>query len=526
MNKRVFRAGVATMAVVAVGVSAAPVGAADSRLVAGTPQMSLAWGPCPADIATPYPHLTCVTLSVPLDYTRPFGKQISLTVSKAPARDPGKRRGTLIVTNGGPGGGWASVAGLVTKPDTNGVARIPGSVLDAYDVVGFDPRGVDHSTPVSCVDPSFWRGPLPDTESKAQWPQRWNMETEVAKSCATRSGELLPHLGTRNLARDMDRIRAGLGEQKISYLGKGYATYVASVYTQLFPDRIDRLILDGTFDTFPEQYFYEQTLAQARAYAGRREEYFSWISDYDNIFHLGATPAAVRQSWEAVMAELRRAPRGEVGSTEFTIVTLSALTSESSWEVLADAISDFVNRGDDTALLRQATGSVTAAAENSKAIAKAVACVDADSPRDRTTPEADFGAVQQEGSFIAGYMMFLRGACHSWPVQNEKRMAPTGAGLPRFLMVNNRRDATAPYAGALRMHRAYPTSVLVTPDSGKFSEVFNAQSAANPQVNRIAADYLLNGVLPDRDIDVPGHPLPVPTAGTTAVPGTDAESTD
>jgi pimeloyl-ACP methyl ester carboxylesterase len=469
-----------------------------------------AWGACPTDVAQSYPWLVCTTVTVPLNYARPNGQQLTIGVAKAPARDPAHRRGALVVTNGGPGGEWMARAGTLTKPDSSGTTRIPPAVLDAYDIVGFDVRGLAHSSALHCVPPQFWAAPRPDFDSPADRDTLWRQQGQLGAACGQQAGGLLPYLGTGDVARDLDRVRAALGETKISYLGMGYGTYLASVYTQLFPGRTDKLIFDGTDDTIPADYFYQRNLAFVPGYYQRREEFFDWAARYGTVFGLGTTGADVRRVWDSIAADLRRAPHGSVGPSEFITATLGILVGENLWTPFAQAMADYV-RGDDAGLVAFATPDVSAASENAMALTAAVECVDSPSPKDQATWERDFGAAQAGAPFIGWYAMWLTASCQSWPVSGRGRLAPDGSVLPPTLMVANVDDPSAPYAGQVRMHQAYPSSVLVSVTSGKFGEVFNRVDEVNPAVNRIATDYLLNGTLPARDVTVPGHALPDPT---------------
>jgi pimeloyl-ACP methyl ester carboxylesterase len=240
----------------------------------------LAFGPCPTDLTSLHPHLTCARLDVPLDYARPSGEKVSLLVSKAASPNPAKRRGVLLVNPGGPGGSGSEWAGRASKPNSAGSTRLPRSVLDAYDVIGMDPRGVAYSTPVSCVDGSYYTGPRPDpgaTGGRLQW---WAFVDGIAAGCGAKSPQLLPYVGTRNVARDMDEVRKGLGEEKISYVGSSYGTYLGAVYATLFPNRVDRMILDSAIDPTPDRMNYDNFLAQDISAETRRTHWFNWIAPF------------------------------------------------------------------------------------------------------------------------------------------------------------------------------------------------------------------------------------------------------
>jgi pimeloyl-ACP methyl ester carboxylesterase len=301
-----------------------------------------------------------------------------------------------------------------------------------------------------------------------------------------------------------------LGEQKLNYFGVRWGTYLATVYTTLFPGRMDRIILDSMFNSIPVDMGYQNSLAQIRPFYERRDEWFDWIARYDGVFHLGTTRADARKAWDYVAAELRRAPAGEVGPSEFILTTLGAIVGEGQWIPMAQAISDFVNKHDDTRLRALATPPVSPDLANGYA-ATGVSCLDSAWPTKRATYEANYGDLQAEAPFIGWYMMWLTAHCSNWPAPSATRIRPDGRGLPPFLIVANRNDPGAVYEDVVKLHQIYSSSRLVTAGGSQISETFNPVAERNPYVDQIAADYLVSGILPVRDVTVPGHPLPDPT---------------
>ena len=204
----------------------------------------ITWGACPAlaEGASRDPRLTCATVKVPLDYRNPGGGEIGVAVSKLPAAESGDRRGVLLLNPGGPASPGLDTPGAVAP-------TLPPSVPAAYDLIGFDPRGVGHSTPQSCGldDPSL-AGLFPYPAADGSITANVDHARTDAERCATNAGKELRHFTTANTARDMDRIRMGLGEEKISYWGQSYGTYLGAVYASLFPDRADRVVLEGNVD--------------------------------------------------------------------------------------------------------------------------------------------------------------------------------------------------------------------------------------------------------------------------------------
>ncbi|MEV8374857.1 alpha/beta hydrolase [Kribbella sp. NPDC056861] len=516
MRLRLALVATATLALIAPAVPAAATAA--PAVADGKHPRSLVFGACPEDIAGPFPALTCATLTVPLDYSRPRGATVSVLVTKHAARNPAKRLGSLLVNPGGPGGGGAVQAGTLTKPDATGFTRLEAGVLDAYDVIGFDPRGVWHSSPISCAAPDHFGPPQPDPDVKANRGELWSLWSSYAQGCTANNKEVLPHLGTVNVARDMDTIRAALGDQKLNYVGFSYGTYLGAVYGKLYPQRVGRMILDGNVDPTPKDMWYQAGLTQSAGLQKRFDEYYlPWVAKYDNVFHLGKDVATVRAAWTRTLTEFRTTPHGVVGGNELLGTAAGVMFSESGWIPFTQALSAYAVGGDDADLVDFATPSTSADAEEDNAIFNAVICADSKWSRNRATYEKDAAKLAKTSQF-AWYNIWASGsACQSWGFDSPGRVKITGAGLPGVLLYNTIGDPSTPYSGALKMHQALPTSVLVTEkNSGKHCVFANSRAAVNPAANAIGTKYLLTGELPSADTTVAGHPLPVPTPAATA----------
>ncbi|GAA0940057.1 alpha/beta hydrolase [Kribbella koreensis] len=520
MRLRVALVATATLALVA---PAVPSVAAAPAVAEGKHPQALVFGACPAEISTRYPALTCATLPVPLDYTRPHGATLSVLVTRHAAGNPAKRIGSLVVNPGGPGGSGAALAGSLSKPDATGFTRLDAAVLDSYDIIGFDPRGVWQSSPVSCAAPDHFGAPQPDPDAKASRTELWRLWSSYAKQCYAKNKTVLPHLGTVDVARDMDTIRAALGEQKLNYLGYSYGTYLGAVYGQLFPQRVGRMILDGNIDPAPKDMWYQAGLTQSAALQKRFDEsYLPWVAKYDDVFHLGKDVATVRAAWTKTLTDFRTTPRGSVGGSELIGTAYGVMFSESGWIPFTQAISAYAVGGDDSMLADFAAPDLSADSEQANAIFNSVICVDSEWSRRRSTYEHDAAKLARTSQF-AWYNIWTSGsACQSWGVAGPGRVKLTGKHLPGILLFNTIGDPATPYAGALKMHKALPSSVLVTEqDSGKHCVFSNPRAAVNPAVNAIGTKYLLTGELPSTDISVAGHPLPVPTPAAVAA-GVDA----
>lgn len=218
------------------------------------------WEDCAADWNLPKP-IQCGYVTVPMDYAKPYGKQIRLAVDRiGNTGTRSERQGALIYNPGGPGGSGLRFPARVTNK-----SAVWANTAKAYDFVGFDPRGVGHSAPISCVDPQeFVKAPKADPVpgSEADKRAQRKLAREYAEGCFERSGEMLPHMTTPNTARDLDVIRAALGEKKLNYLGVSYGTYLGAVYGTLFPDHVRRMVVDSVVNPSRDKIWYQANLDQ------------------------------------------------------------------------------------------------------------------------------------------------------------------------------------------------------------------------------------------------------------------------
>ncbi|MEV7279358.1 alpha/beta hydrolase [Streptomyces sp. NPDC093111] len=253
------------------------------------------WSRCDAEGPAEY---QCATIKVPLDYARPNGRTLDLAISRTKATSARDRRGVLLLNPGGPGGSGLDMPVWMAS-------MLSDDVKKRYDLIGFDPRGVGRSSPVSCG--------LNDAEAAWQRPYKAATFTKdvqwartVAEKCRARNGAALAHLTTRDTARDMDVIRAVLGERKISYLGYSYGTYLGAVYTQLFPKRADRFVLDSAVD--PQRIWRGMIQIWAEGAEPAFTRWTGWAAERNATYGLGATPAEVGATFWALVARADREP--------------------------------------------------------------------------------------------------------------------------------------------------------------------------------------------------------------------------
>ncbi|MEU2560055.1 alpha/beta hydrolase [Streptomyces longispororuber] len=469
------------------------------------------FGACPAAEGLP-PSVRCGTVTVPLDYTRPDGKQIELTVSRAEAsgRAGGKRvarQGALVFNPGGPGASGMYFPLVRSMPEFRRVAA-------AYDLIGYAPRGVGRSAPLSCQDPrEFAKAPSqtsvhPDAAEKRERVER---ARAYARGCAERTGPALRHYTSLNNARDLDVLRAALGEEKLTFLGASYGTYFGAVYATLFPSHVRRMVFDSAVDPDPHKIWYRNNLAQSAAFERRWADFRTWVAKHHGTYGLGTTPQAVQQSYDKVRAAVTREPvGGTVGSQQLHGAFLQAGYYDDYWPMRATALSRFL-KGDPKPLVEQAGPKPSAAGEeeNGNAVYTAVQCNDAAWPTDFGVWDRDNTHLARVAPFETWDNAWMNLPCAYWPAPRQRAVdvwAPPAA-LPPTLIVAAERDAATPYAGARELHRRLHGSVLVTErDAG----THGIAGGPNACVNRHVDTYLLEGRLPDRHAECAPHREPLP----------------
>lgn len=193
----------------------------------------------------------CASVEVPTDYDRPHGPTTTIALTRLPASDPARRIGTLFTNPGGPGGSGVDFV------QQAGQTAYSADVRARFDILGFDPRGVGKSDPVTCFptaaeENAVFAGLSPFPVTPAEERAYTAMSLKVAIGCQTTSPDRLAHYSTANVARDMDLLRQAVGDEKLSYVGYSYGTYLGATYARLFPNKIRALVLDGTLS--PEWY--------------------------------------------------------------------------------------------------------------------------------------------------------------------------------------------------------------------------------------------------------------------------------
>ncbi|MCF3962977.1 alpha/beta hydrolase [Streptomyces fuscigenes] len=483
----------------------------------------VAFGTCPKEEMLPKP-VECGTVAVPLDYAHPDGRTIRLTVSRVRASGrPAGRQGALVYNPGGPGASSMAFPMAGDLPEWRRIAA-------AYDLVGYAPRGVARSAPLSCESPAqYTKSPTdaPEQPSEAYKRTRIAAAKAYARGCAKNAGDALPFYTSVDNARDLDVLRAALGERKLTFMGASYGTYFGAVYATLFPSHVRRMVFDSAVNPDPSQIWYGDNMEQSVAFERRWADFRTWVAKHDDVYHLGTTAAAVRRSYELVRSRVAREPAGgTVGPGELQAAMLSAGYYDDYWAMRATALSAYL-KGDPRPLTDQAaplTQPLAARdAENANAVYTAVECNDAPWPTDWRDWDRDNTRLARTAPFETWDNAFMNLPCAYWPAPHRQpvdvRTAP--GQLPPTLILAAERDAATPYAGARELQRRLAGSVLVTErDAG----THGIAGGPNACVNAYVDAYLLTGRTPRGAAGCAPHaePRPVSLPGlsaTKALPG-------
>ncbi|QHC24118.1 alpha/beta hydrolase [Streptomyces sp. GS7] len=492
-----------------------PGGSAEARGVqiaaARAAKEGVKWQDCPAAWGFKAP-VQCGYVTVPVDYAKPNGRTIKLAVDRAVnTGGPQKRQGSLVYNPGGPGGSGMRFPNRIATKSPLWV-----KTAQAYDFVGFDPRGVGHSAPISCEDPqAFVKAPKADPVpgSEADKLAQRKLAKEYALGCAAHSHGLLPYMTTANTARDLDVIRAALGDKKLNYLGVSYGTYLGAVYATLFPDHVRRMLVDSVVDPAREKIWYQANLDQDIAFETRWGDWEKWVAKNDATYHLGNTPKKVQAAWAKLRATAKKNPiGGVVGPAELTAFFQNAPYYDSSWAEVAQAWSAYV-AGDSKPLIDKAgphlaDKAANITAENGNAVYTAVECTDTKWPTSWQKWDRDNTRVNQRAPFMTWSNAWMNLPCASWPVKQQTPVnVTTGKGLPPVLIVQSTRDAATPYDGAVELHKRFAGSRMIT-ERGAGSH--GVTGLVNPCINKRVDAYFLEGKTDPKDVTCAPHATPVP----------------
>ena len=434
----------------------------------------LRWGPCAGFATTATDRaayqdrqIECARVEVPLDYAQPQGRTITLGVLRRPASDRSQRIGSLLVNPGGPGAsGMSTVASLAPSLGSSELGS-------RFDLVGFDPRGIAASQPeVRCfTDRERDADRLdPDSDSSPGGvAQNEREDADYAAKCGTRNGpDMLAHVGTRDVVKDMDVLRSALGDQKLTYLGYSYGTRIGSEYARQFPRNVRAMLLDGAID--PGQNTVEAEVAQGAGFQKAFDAFARWCAERDGCA-LGEDPQRAVAVFQHLTRPLVERPVDAGGGRELSYqdaatAAIQALYAQSLWEQLNTGLRE-LSQGHGQALMQLADTYYGRGPDgrysNVTDAFNAIRCVD----DQRVTDRAEVLDADQRYRKSAPFLDDGHGPnpaldpCAFWPVPvTGDPTQPNVPNLPPTLVISTTGDPATPYDAGVRLAAALHGGLL------------------------------------------------------------------
>jgi pimeloyl-ACP methyl ester carboxylesterase len=447
--------------------------------------------------------LQCATADAPLDWTDPQRSTIQLALVRQQATS-GTALGSLLVNPGGPGGsGYDFIKDSIDYATS---ARLQAN----YDIVGFDPRGVNHSSAVSCYsDPAEFDSFLFDIVPAPYGSDEWISKVEdsnrdFAASCATHTGELLGFVDTISAARDLDLLRAILGDATLNYLGYSYGTLLGATYAELYPKRTGRLVLDGALD--PTTSSFDVSAMQAKGFESALRAFLVDCATATDCPFTGSTDSSMTQIRALLdrldASPLRAADGRQLGSATMTTAIILPLYNKTTWPYLRQLFTEVMRGGTDLAFVladnyygRAADGTYS---DNSTEAFLAINCLDYSSNPDLTQMRAEQAELTSIAPVLGPQLAFGGTSCIDWPYPAAGQRGPIhAAGSSDILVVGTRNDPATPYVWAQSLAAQLDNGHLVTYE-GEGHTGYNKGSMC---VDTTVDDYFINGTVPATDPD-------------------------
>lgn len=468
------------------------VGKADGSATEGAPKgyedyygQTLEWTECGEGFQ-------CATASAPLSWQDSGAGSIELSLKRIPAT--GQKVGSLLVNPGGPGG---SGVDFVADP-----SKFGQSLRTSFDIVGFDPRGVGRSTPVTCYDDAgkdeFLSTDYPYTPEGLA--ERKKSVGEWAKACGENTGPLLGKVDTQSAARDMDMLRGVLGDDKLNYLGFSYGTQLGATYAGLFPKRTGRLVLDGALDTTLDSD--EVALQQAEGFESALRAYVTDCQAGSDCPLTGDVTSGLQQIQTLVEnAESQPIPTSSDRSVTKKLAFYGVAVTmydEGSWSFLTQALKEALweGKGDDLLYLadvyndRSEDGTFTS---NSEEAFRAINCADGRAEDDMATMQQLAAQIEEAAPTLGESFGYSGIECAGWPYPPvEQEFDPAAKGAPPIVVIGTTNDPATPYRWAESLAKTLSSGLLVTYEG----EGHTAYGRSNTCIAGAVEDYLVEGTVP------------------------------
>ncbi|MEO8262062.1 MAG: alpha/beta hydrolase [Pseudolysinimonas sp.] len=450
--------------------------------------------------------LDSTTVEVPLDWAEPDGDTVEIAIMRHKAS--GTSLGSLLMNPGGPGGsGYDYVRDYAQY-------LVTPAVLSSFDLIGFDPRGVNHSNAVTCyTDPGDRDQYLYGTYDDAYGTQGWideltQREKDYAAACEENTGPLLAHIDAASVARDMDVMRAVLGDDQINYLGYSYGTYLGTMYAELFPEKVGKMVLDGAVD--PTVSDLDALATQMGGFESALRAYMDDCQSNDGScpFTGGADDglAQVREVLDGIDAQKLQSSDGRVlDSATLGTAIAENLYSDSLWPDMTAMFNDLYDEQADTAFRaaddyngRSGSGTYD---DNGADVYAAVTCAEGDLGTDDSDMLADIDALKAKAPTIGDYFGYddtfvLEALCSNWP--HPVAELPTSydaEGAAPILVIGTSNDPATPYANAVSLSKQLSSGVLISYEGEGHTIYAQGVTCIDDTVDA----YFIDGTVPDAD---------------------------
>ncbi|MFV0633335.1 alpha/beta hydrolase [Demequina sp.] len=445
-------------------------------------------------------ELDCATVQVPLDWSEPDGATISVAINRYPARDQDARIGSLLINPGGPGASGLDYTEVLA-------ASAGDELVDAYDIVGFDPRGVGESTAIACgtsaqIDEYF----LPDRPITSQADiDEWDrLNAEFAELCQAGSGRVAENVDTASVAKDMDVLRAILGDDKLHYLGFSYGTQLGATYAELFPENVGRLVLDGAVDfLLPGD---EVGAQQAEGFESALTAFLQWCTGKEECA-LGNDVEQARTTIQDLLDTAKAEPyytgtNLDLNGNLMIYGIVVTLYDEGSWDYLEQGLAEVIEQSTGGILLFLAnfyldrSDSTGEYLSNSQVAFTAINCLDADTSD--VMDLADYQetkALMEEASPTFGWWFASSTGCQNWPwtadvhITSLDQAATAGDNI---LVIGTTNDPATPYAWAQSLSERLGSTLLTYEGEGH-----TAYGRSNQCIIDAVDGFLVGGQMPD-----------------------------
>jgi pimeloyl-ACP methyl ester carboxylesterase len=447
----------------------------------------------------------CTKAKAPLDWSKPSGARISLALIRHVATD-GHPLGSLLVNPGGPGG-----SGYDFVKDSLDFA-VDKTLQKNYTIVGFDPRGVNHSSAVKCyTDPKTLDNYIYSIPKDPIGSDGWITEEEqenktFGAGCAKLTGPLLGHVDTVSAAKDLDLLRAALGDKKLDYLGYSYGTLLGQTYANLFPKKTGRLVLDGVVD--PTVTPFELDADQAKGFELDLRAFLAQCPKLKNCPFTGTVDqsmASIRKLLDKLdVSPIKNSDGRELGSETMFTAIIFPLYNTANWPYLVDLFNDVSNGSAKVAFElsdayndRNSNGTYQ---DNETEAFTAINCLDYPSDPTVSTMRAQEVQLDKEAPVFGHLMAYGGTGCFDWPYKPTRTAGALAAkGSAPIIVIGTTGDPATPYAMAKHVSTLLQNGHLITYHGDGHTAYNKDTTPADECVNTAVDNFFVHGTVPKTD---------------------------